>query len=59
MGSRCFDCVHKNDVFGKNPMGCKAFPKRIPHEILSSEVGHTKPLKGQKNKIVYKKKSAK
>jgi len=32
---------------------CTAFPKRIPDEIFSGKNMHTKPLPGQKNKIVY------
>ena len=35
---------------------CKAFPKGISDEILSGDNLHDKPLKGQKNKIVYERK---
>ena len=34
---------------------CEAFPKGIPGTILYGEIDHTKPMLGQKNKIVYKK----
>lgn len=43
----CFKCKHFN-VFG----GCKAF-QDIPEEILSGENDHSKPLKNQKNDIVF------
>jgi len=35
--------------------GCKAFNK-IPNEILLGKNKHTKPLKEQKNKIVFERK---
>jgi len=36
-GSRCSYCMHLNE---KQFLTCKAFPKGIPHEILSSEFNH-------------------
>jgi hypothetical protein len=33
--------------------GCLAFPDGIPDEITSGQNEHSKPLKGQKNKIVF------
>ena len=33
--------------------GCLAFPNGIPDEITSGENQHSKPLKGQRNKIVF------
>ena len=36
-GSRCLYCEHIND---KKIGTCKAFPKGIPHDILSSEFNH-------------------
>jgi len=44
----CFDC--------ENYLGsgmCDAFPKGIPYEITSGTNDHAKPLKDQKNKIVF------
>lgn len=32
---------------------CEAFPDRIPNEIAHGSNKHLKPLKGQKNDIVY------
>jgi hypothetical protein len=32
---------------------CTAFPDRIPMMFLSGESGHTEPIKGQKNDIVF------
>ena len=46
----CFTCKHYDD-FG---MGCKAFPKGIPDEILQFNK-HDKPLPNQGNNIVYEK----
>ena len=34
---------------------CKAFPEGIPFEIAYGDNKHLKPLKNQKNKIVYEK----
>ena len=39
-GSRCLYCIHINE---KKLLTCDAFPKGIPHEILSSEFNHIKP----------------
>lgn len=44
----CFNCVHFRRIAG----GCDAFPDEIPDEILLSNK-HDKPIKGQKNKIVF------
>ena len=35
---------------------CKAFPDGIPDEIAYGKNKHSKPIRGQKNKIVYKSK---
>ena len=44
----CFDCKHyRGDGI------CEAFPDRIPERILWGEIDHDKPLKGQKNDLVY------
>ncbi len=40
--SSCFRCKYLND----NEVSCKAFPNFIPKEILSGEVAHDKPYKG-------------
>ena len=45
----CLDCKHYNLEKGN----CKAFPKEIPDEIYLSDNDHTKPLKDQKNDIVF------
>ena len=45
----CFKC--KN--FRRFKGGCLAFPNGIPDEITSGENQHSKPLKGQTNKIVF------
>jgi hypothetical protein len=34
---------------------CKAFPKGIPKKIIFGKSDHSKPLKDQKNKIVFEK----
>jgi len=52
----CLECEH----FGNREYGtCKAFPDRIPHAILSGEVGHFTKLEGQPNDFVYEKKEEK
>jgi hypothetical protein len=45
----CNTCDYKR----KN-VKCKAFPDRIPNEILEGKNMHTKPLPNQGNDIVYK-----
>ncbi len=40
--------------FLKNWGACDAFPDSIPPDILGALVDHTKPMFGQKNKIVFK-----
>jgi len=42
-GSRCSYCKYLNE---KKLVTCKAFPKGIPHEILSSEFNHINPYPG-------------
>ena len=37
----------------QNDLKCDAFPEKIPTEILTGEISHEKPLKNQKNKIVF------
>ena len=45
----CFHC--KNYIAD---LTCEAFfPERIPDEILTGFNNHKKPLRGQKNKIVF------
>ena len=46
----CYFCVHYLDSFK-----CKAFPKKIPDEIIFGENDHSKPLPKQGNKIVFEK----
>lgn len=45
----CFHCKHFRPFKG----GCDAFPDGIPYEIAELGQPHNKPLKGQKNKIVF------
>lgn len=45
----CFKCKYYNAF----KSGCKAFPKGIPDEITSGQNKHRKPLKGQKNDLVF------
>lgn len=45
----CLDCTHlKKGSIAR----CSAF-KEIPFEILTGENDHSKPLKDQKNEIVF------
>ena len=46
----CTKCQH----FRMLSIGCDAFPDGIPDEILENNK-HSKPIKGQNNKIVFKK----
>lgn len=41
---RCNRCKHHI----KFTATCKAYPDRIPKEILTGEVNHTKPYKGDR-----------
>jgi len=47
----CINCVHlfENESYIK----CEAFPKGIPETIIVGTNDHAKPLKDQKNKIVF------
>lgn len=45
----CFHCKHLH----AGRKGCDAFPDGIPYGIAELGQRHDKPLKGQKNKIVY------
>ena len=45
----CFRCKNYRRFKG----GCLAFPNGIPDVIISGENQHSKPLKGQRNKIVF------
>ena len=45
----CFKCKNFRRFRG----GCLAFPSGIPNQITSGQNKHSKPLKGQKNKIVF------
>ena len=44
----CIDCKYLS-----NDVKCLAFPNGIPGIITSGENDHAKPLKDQKNKIVF------
>lgn len=46
----CNDCAHRIP----DSLGCEAYPDRIPDEILSNDVDHTKNYTGD-NGIVFKK----
>lgn len=39
--SQCFSCKHFD-----RPWVCKAFPDRIPIEVIENEVDHRKPVEG-------------
>jgi len=46
----CLGCKHFDQAkFGS----CAAFPVGIPYVIVSNEVDHFTPLKGQPNDLVY------
>jgi len=45
----CFNCKHFRIIEG----GCNAFPDGIPEQIMSGMNDHSKPLKDQKNEIVF------
>ena len=49
----CSNCKHR--IYDKPGAYCKAFPDGdgIPDEILLGANDHSKPLKGQKNELVY------
>jgi hypothetical protein len=49
----CFKCKHFRRF--KEDGGCEAFPNGIPDEITSGKNKHNKPLKWQKNNIVFEK----
>lgn len=44
----CVTCKHH-----RKKATCDAFPERIPEEIILTSNVHSRPLKGQGNKIVY------
>ena len=48
----CNECEHKT----KGKETCKAYPEKIPSEILTNDVDHTKSYIGD-NGIVFKKKT--
>jgi hypothetical protein len=45
---RCFNCIRY-----RGALKCQAFPNGIPEKILIGEDNHSKPLKDQKNDIVF------
>jgi len=50
--SICRICKHRTEG-----ITCKAYPKGIPHEILSSQVGHDKERKEQIGILFLKKRN--
>jgi len=50
----CTFCEYLDTSKGKRI--CKAFPKGIPMEIWLGKNKHLKPIKGQGNDLVFKKK---
>jgi len=54
-GGKVFGEINTKDEFveGEFLPTCKAFPDGIPEEISSGENKHTKPLKSQKNSLVF------
>ena len=51
LSEECYNCVHLNR---RMPLQCKVFPDRIPRELATGEVSHTKPFKGD-NGILFEK----
>ena len=51
--SPCSKCLNKF----KDKSGCKAFPDKIPMEILLGKNQHRSPLSNQKNNIIFEKES--
>jgi hypothetical protein len=49
----CINCKHLLEQ--GDDIKCKAFPNGIPELIATGESDHSKPLKGQKNNIVFEK----
>jgi len=49
-GSLCFYCKHYN----KGDITCKAFPSKIPEEIITGKVIHTTVISDQKGNYVFK-----
>lgn len=47
----CINCKHYEGNFK-----CRAFPERIPAEIVNGSNDHSKPLPDQENDIVFKSK---
>jgi hypothetical protein len=47
----CLECI--NLIKTNKKLSCKAFKDLIPFEIIKGENDHSKPLKGQKNNIVF------
>jgi hypothetical protein len=52
MAPDCYNCKHKLELNGINPV-CLAFKEKIPDIIFFGRIKHTKPLKAQKNDIVF------
>jgi len=50
----CYDCKH----FDRDTLTCAAFPIEIPKKIFLGDNNHSKPLKGQGNKIVFEPKES-
>ncbi len=51
--SVCKECIYLN----KNLIGCKAYPKRRPFRIRSSQVPHDSIQDDQVGKFIFKEKS--
>ena len=49
-GSLCFYCKHYN----KGDITCKAFPSKIPEEIITGKDIHTSVISNQKGSYVFK-----
>lgn len=50
----CYDCKYFDKDNSYKWFKCKAYPKGIPDEIISNEIDHTKPYKGD-NGIQFEK----
>ena len=49
---KCYMCKHQI-MINVEPSICLAFPRGIPYDIIYRNVAHNKPVRGQKNKLVF------
>lgn len=53
--SKCEMCKHFND---ENTWTCKAFPEKIPYEIISEKIEHDAIIEGQVGNFVFEERDA-